>query len=355
MHRFKLKKNAPDTTPKKAFSMPVSGIGAAEDTVSYILGSDFAEIIFCNTPFLRSRPASEKDWFLELERAAKLETEWDIKNKELTSEILRGGKDTGKIAKAANRINARLGDVKGKKTNETTYTPEELRLRAAKRAKKTIRRLLNSNPDMTYMETFTFAITQGTAARLLSIEEQKDRKVMQQTWKMFCRDLKRKMKREGLEGWKWLRILELHDSKKTDERKRGTYHLHVASNIPLEDADGPKLWGYGRCETTDFRSARKDGKPLAENPGAYMSKYIEKDVLREDREPGERAYTCSRNLERPVVVFGREAAAELLSKYKEVFACDFRYETEGAVFRGKKYFLSKPKKSEKKENKTYEI
>jgi len=348
IYRLDASKKGPGIPINRGMSR--AAIGQVEDTVTYILGSKFAEVVHCETPFAIEKPIGKKDSLEGMTRLKELEDDWEVNNALLDYDIITGASGSVHRIRELNRINDEIQTrLEREKTTETTvYTAKELRSRAAKRAKKVIRRLLNSNPDMIYMETFTFAVNEGTAARLLTVEEQKDRDKVREVWKEFCRNIRKTLKKAGVQGWKWLKILELHDSEKTSKIKRGTYHLHVASNVALADYEMETVWGYGRHETTDFTKKRGDGRPIAENPGAYMSKYIEKDVLRKDRESGERAYTCSRNLDRPVRVYGRAEAEKIISLFTEIYEAPYCTEIEGKVYKGTRLFLSKPKDPDSK-------
>jgi len=213
------------------------------------------------------------------------------------------------------------------------------REKSAKRAKKAVRRLLNSNPDMIYMLTFTMAINEGTAEKIMSAEDQRNRGEVIYQHKLFTRKAKRVLKKRGIspDEWRWLRILELHDSEKTSEAKRGTFHLHIASNIDGDELSASECWGFGRTDTTDF-SKPLPGKEVV-NPGAYMSKYIVKDALRPERKAGERVYTRSRNLDIPIKIHGREELAKAVVNHELCGEYPYKATIEGTVYSGKRLFF----------------
>jgi hypothetical protein len=179
-------------------------------------------------------------------------------------------------------------------------SPRDSEWRAAYRAQKTVRRLVNEN-RLYYMATLTFALknnVKGYHFSLIPRERQVSRDEAYQIWKFFLRRLKRKVRFWG--KLKWLMVLERHDSFRTHPMKRDTYHFHVAISRNLGTRFLQSVWRHGIVNYQDFtRTPDGQEREQIENPGAYISKYISKDGADENRELGQRRYSSSRNLEKP--------------------------------------------------------
>jgi hypothetical protein len=179
-------------------------------------------------------------------------------------------------------------------------SPRDSDWRAAYRAQKTVRRLVNTN-RLYYMATLTFALknnVEGYHFSLVPRERQVSRDEVYQIWKFFLRRLKRKVRL--WDKLKWLMVLERHDSYRTHPMKRDTYHFHVAMNRDLGTRFLQRVWRHGIVNYQDFtKSPDGQEREQIENPGAYISKYISKEGANENRELGQRRYSSSRNLEKP--------------------------------------------------------
>jgi hypothetical protein len=185
---------------------------------------------------------------------------------------------------------------------EKTFTkpnPEEAQIRAAYRAQKEVRRLINTN-ELYYMWTLTFAINPGLEGyKVIPVERQKSRKEIWQIWKFFLRRMQRRGWSET--SWKWLSIMETHDSFRTHPIKRGTYHIHLATDREISERELAGVWAHGMVNIQNF-SLTPEGHPrdTIENPGAYISKYIAKDAQHGAHEKNQKRYSTSRNLEKPL-------------------------------------------------------
>jgi hypothetical protein len=207
-------------------------------------------------------------------------------------------------------------DGSGSSRSLTDEEREEERTRYIRRQKKEIRRLINRN-ELFYMFTLTFALrmhenVQGLRfTDMMDSEKQRDRELVLNAWNRRLTVIRKTLKEAGQE-LKFVMVLERHEGEKTSEEKFGTYHVHLATNISIDKHVLQRLWGYGVVWIDDFRSVKtyKDGKyvnegektgdgsGMRENPGQYMSKYLDKEVGNPDF-LCKHAYSSSRNLARP--------------------------------------------------------
>ena len=168
-------------------------------------------------------------------------------------------------------------------------------VRSAKRAEKTVRRLVNTN-RLTTMWTLTFAPDSEENRkkwRVSTKEEQSNIEWVKAEWREFYLKINKYKPR-----WKWLVVFELHDSTKTSEIKRGTWHIHFATDTRLEWEAVNVLWERGNVRFDDFSKPKRGArKGAVRNPGAYMSKYIGKSF--DESNFHVKRYSRSRNMKRP--------------------------------------------------------
>lgn len=193
------------------------------------------------------------------------------------------------------------------------YTDEqkaEGRKRDRAKSIKTFRRVVNLN-KLRYMYSPTFALELNEKVkglwRILPEERQRDRRAVQKVWNSFLTSFRRKLSQKGID-FKFVRVWEKHDSAKTDPRKRGTYHPHIATDKPIDKDFLQEAWGYGVVWIDDFNKKKirtKDGRhvnvqraEIVNDPGRYMAKYMEKD-FDEAESYHQKAWAGSRNLEKP--------------------------------------------------------
>ena len=198
--------------------------------------------------------------------------------------------------------------------------------RSAKRAEKQVRVLINTN-RLDTMWTLTFAPDSDKNReiyRTSSKEQQSDIAWIKKAWRNFYLQVSK-----DCPGWKWLVIFELHNSHKTSEIKRGTWHLHFATDTRLEWDYVSKLWEWGIVRFDDFSKPKKGVRDEAvRNPGAYMSKYIGKYF--DDSNFHVKRYSRSRNMQLPEIT----DLAEMLQRFpnlgglQQVFATSRRIDHE---------------------------
>lgn len=161
------------------------------------------------------------------------------------------------------------------------------RKKTASRAKREIRRIVNSNEEnndgnTVKFVTFTFA------------ENITDFRSANYEWKKFRQRLEDRLKIK----LKYLTVVEF--------QKRGAIHYHcVFFNMPYVDQKTLfSIWGQGFGKVNKIEEVN--------NIGAYVCKYIGKD-LEEDRLIKEKCYFTSKGLLKPLELIEKEEIDQLLS------------------------------------------
>lgn len=198
---------------------------------------------------------------------------------------------------------------------KTPMTEDEKRAereRYIRKVKKTIRRLINGN-RLYYMYTLTFALEENKNVNglrfILPEDDQRDREQVLDVWNTRLTDIRRWLTQKYHRDFKFVLVLERHDSENTDPRKRGTYHLHLATDKPLDKHELQQHWGYGVVWVDDFKKTKIWDKTLQKyvnvdtgfinDPGRYMADYLEKEIDNPEF-LNKHAYSSSRgNLRRP--------------------------------------------------------
>lgn len=157
----------------------------------------------------------------------------------------------------------------------------ENRERVLARARTSVRRLVDCNPDLNKFFTLTFA------------ENVTDFEVANECFRKYIMRLKYNYKSD----LKYLVVPEF--------QKRGAIHFHVLCNLPYIPVNQlADLWGFGFCRINRIDNVT--------NVGLYVSKYIQKQ-FDDDRLHTKKCYWGSRNLKRPVVIDTPEVVNSLLS------------------------------------------
>ena len=101
----------------------------------------------------------------------------------------------------------------------------------------------------------------------------------------------------------------------------GALHYHVVYNLPYADQNKiAEIWGQGH-----IKLERKEGKKVI----AYISKYLEKE-MKDPRMLHKKKYFCSRNLERPVEIVGKQAIDFMAKNDSLQFKKKMKFENEYA-------------------------
>ena len=165
------------------------------------------------------------------------------------------------------------------------------RLKVLSRARTVLRRLINANawrwyddndkPYIPKFYTFTFA------------ENVTDLNMANYEWKKFRQKLEYKF------GFKLKYVVVV------EFQKRGAIHYHsVFFNLPyIPVAEVSEVWGHGFIKVNAIDNC--------DNIGAYVSKYMGKDV-EDERLKGEKCYFSSRGLHKPIEVLEQKKIAPIL-------------------------------------------
>lgn len=171
------------------------------------------------------------------------------------------------------------------------------------RTRNMVRRLALANFDSgSKFVTFTFA------DNIQSIPE------ANREWKKFIQRL-----RYRYGDFKYMAVLEF--------QKRGAVHYHMISDLPYIPKKAlSDLWGQGFLKVNRIKHV--------DNVGAYIVKYMTKDLM-DDRFCDQKAYQCSKGLERPLVLRGEEFERVWnfynLSSKKIVFESSYTSEHHGKI------------------------
>jgi hypothetical protein len=189
------------------------------------------------------------------------------------------------------------------------YDPLVAKRSNARRAKNEGRRLIISNFDNT-SKFITLTFRDG------SVSDVKDVRECNREFTLF---IKRLRKRFG--DFKYFKVIEFQDA-----NGRGAVHYHFISTLPFIHYDTlGKIWGHGFIGVNRIEHV--------DNIGAYVTSYMLKD-FEDTRLSGEKAYSTSQNLTRPIVLYGSEAA-EIIEVYlenkKEVFTNSYESEYQGQI------------------------
>jgi hypothetical protein len=105
--------------------------------------------------------------------------------------------------------------------------------------------------------------------------------------------------------FKYLVVIEFQD--------RGAIHYHMISDFGyIKHSKLGKIWGNGFEWIRDLLKSN-NGKPV-DNVGAYIVKYMNKDIL-DERLMGKKAYFTSKNLKRPEIFHEDLDMQDCLKKY----------------------------------------
>lgn len=129
-------------------------------------------------------------------------------------------------------------------------------------------------------------------------------------------------------GFKYIAVIEF--------QKRGAVHYHMISDLPyIENGELRKIWGQGFVKINDITHV--------DNVGAYMIKYMTKDIA-DERLMGLKSYQTSRGLIRPIELVGDEVDLMVkslnLENKKTVFSNTYHTEHLGLAIH-KEYNLKR--------------
>lgn len=216
----------------------------------------------------------------------------------------------------------RMGECAERQVNNKPKqeAQEDMARRVNHRARKQIRRLVNTN-NLRAMITLTLAPPSPANDRkykTIPIEEQRDYDEVRRILHNYQCKLRKRIKadnnkmrrlRRDLGGCnpRYVAVLELHDSERTSALKRGTWHIHLAVECNSDLISlMRRTWRHGLTDCQDYRYDKHGKLRDAEisNPGAYIAEYIGKGGAQFGRADlrDKKRYTTSRGIRRPVKV-----------------------------------------------------
>lgn len=194
---------------------------------------------------------------------------------------------------------SRIG--RGGAIHTTVEVKQDNRRKTASRARQTVIRTINANPELNKFLTLTFAqnVTDIDYAR-----------------KEFALFVKRITYHYG--KTEYVCVIEF--------QKRGAIHFHLLCDLPYVDVNElAKLWGHGFVKLNRIDDVQ--------NVGAYVSKYMTKESM-DERLIGRKCYTMSKGLRSPEVITDeREIEAVLadVADVAEVYTASYESEYYGTV------------------------
>lgn len=213
------------------------------------------------------------------------------------------------------------------KTPTNKESRESIAERSIRRARRNIRMLVNTN-KLHRMVTLTMAVEHikyrpgEKHFDLVTLTEQANRESVVDLWAKYTRKLRDKGIRHD-----YLAVIELHTGKRAeaDTVKKGTYHIHYATNAKISEEDAKQvlqpIWNHGFVDIADWEERDID------NPGDYMSKYIGKDFeeakksgnITQDMLIGKKRFWTSQGLLKPLRLSPNEAYNALLWADKIIY------------------------------------
>ena len=169
------------------------------------------------------------------------------------------------------------------------------------RTRTEIRRLINSNPQLTKFMTLTFA------------ENITDLKQANYLFNQFIKRMNYKYP-----NFRYLAIPEF--------QKRGAVHYHLLCDMPfIHFREITEIWGHGNIDIKTLNNV--------DNIGAYVCKYLSKDMF-DERTFGKKKYFRSQTLTDPIEILGWLATKfieRFLSLLTPTFEKTFESEWVGEV------------------------
>ena len=161
---------------------------------------------------------------------------------------------------------------------EAEYVKKEKRKDSISRTRTQIRRLINSNPDLTKFVTLTFE------ENILDVE------IANKHFNKFIMRLKYRYP-----DFKYVSVIEFQTKRGKKNGDGGAVHYHFICNLPfIKTAELAEIWDLGYVAINKIKHV--------DNIGAYVCKYLNKDMT-DERLFNHKKYFCSKNIEKPVMVF----------------------------------------------------
>ncbi|MDX9912959.1 MAG: hypothetical protein RBS77_00035 [Candidatus Moranbacteria bacterium] len=156
------------------------------------------------------------------------------------------------------------------------------RIDSINRTRTSIRRIINSNQDLTKFYTLTFK------------KNIQDVKIANRFFNKFI--MKMNYRYQQL---KYIAIIEF--------QHRGAVHYHFLCNLPyIKSREVADVWEHGFIKIKRIKNVS--------NLGAYVCKYLQKD-MEDERLFNKKKFFCSKNINKPIEVYGYRAVEELILQY----------------------------------------
>lgn len=188
---------------------------------------------------------------------------------------------------------------------------KENRKRSAVRAKNNLKRKINTNFNVKSTRFITLTFANNDKLDL------KDIATTNNIFKKFIQRLRYKYGK-----FAYAAVIEFQDKK-----RRGVIHYHLLYNygyIPHETLE--EIWGHGHVFIQKVNSV--------ENLGAYMTKYMLKNIL-DKRLYGQKSYFTSKGLKQPQVFYSpsnTNLILELCRNYKAKYSKEYDSERNGKIY-----------------------
>lgn len=190
---------------------------------------------------------------------------------------------------------------RGNSSHTSQEVKEKNRGKTANRARATVRRTANANPQLNKFLTLTYSenVTDLTRAR-------KD-------FDKFVKRVKTRYK-----DFQYIVVIEF--------QVRGAVHFHLLCNLPYVDVNEfSKVWGHGFIKVNRIDNV--------DNVGAYITKYMTKENA-DKRLVGRKCYSMSKNLKQADIYTEEseiEEVIENLENVKRTHTAEFETEYYGIV------------------------
>lgn len=277
-------------------------------------------------------------------QAAKISRQWAISDNifgKLTGDFLE-------VVRLPEKVQIGFEETQVGGRTRALESKEEIMERAARRARLRIRQLVNCN-RLYVLHTLTYAVAHPQYFRgerpfdIVPTDAQKDRDQVIMHWQSFRRRMQVYAEKKGV-AFEYVTVIEKHTGKRAKGDvtvKQDTYHIHFVSNRVWGKRLLQAKWKHGFCNFADWTQGRKsndlqedyDGSP-PDNPGAYMSKYVGKDMECEREDVNglyKKRYWASQHLLQPVSVHGEGILDLLRDGYQVTYTRKSDIEVDGRV------------------------
>lgn len=212
---------------------------------------------------------------------------------------------------------------RGNSVHTSKEVKETNRRKTAQRARATVRRTANANPQLNKFLTLTYADNETN---------------LTQARKDFDKFVKRVKTR--YKDFQYLNVVEF--------QKRGAVHFHMLCNLPYVDVNEfSKVWGHGFIKVNRIDNV--------DNVGAYITKYMTKENV-DARLAGRKCYSMSKGLQEADTFTDENEindVLESLENVKRIHSSEFETEYYGIV-RYTQVVCSKPIKSPRRRRRLFQ-